>query len=124
VRPGAVGDPVVRMRYEHTNGPFDLVLGPQTNLFTSQPAPSAGPLLNWLLEAPRTQELSRKIYGLRVFTAHRDGRLHTNEALLDREPWPAAEAVVADSGAPLPEGLVGMRFLGLLVPTPAIPATS
>jgi hypothetical protein len=77
---------------------------------------SAKPLLDRLLEALRAEGLSRKVHGLRLFVAHQDGRLHTNEVLLDSETWPAGEAVVADSPAPLPDGMVAVRVFGLLVP--------
>lgn len=116
LRPGAVGDQVEREHYEHPSGAFDLVLGAQLNLFTDRPVPSAGPLLDRLLQALRAVHLSGKVHGLRLFVAYRDGRLQTNEVLLDSEQWPAGEAVVADSKAPLPDGLVAVRIFGLLVP--------
>ena len=56
------------------------------------------------------------MHWLRLFTAHRDGQLQTNEVLLDSEQWPGGEAVVASSQAPLPDGLVAVRIFGLLVP--------
>lgn len=117
LRSDAAADQVEREHYEHPSGAFDLVLGAQLNLFASRPVPSAGPLLDRLLEALRAQELSRKIHGLRMFIAYRDGRLQTNEVLLDSERWPAGEAVVADSQAPLSDGMVAVRIFGLLVPT-------
>ena len=116
LRPGAAADQVRRERYEHPGGSFDLVLGPQLNYFASQPVPAARPLLDRLLEALRKETLSPKVHSLRLFVAHQDGRLHTNEVLLDSETWPAGEAVVADSQAPLPEGMVAVRVFGLLVP--------
>jgi hypothetical protein len=116
LRPGAAPDQVERERYEHPSGPFELVLGAQLNLFTDQPVPSAGPVLDRLLEALRSQPLTRKVHGLRLFLAHHDGRLWNNEVLLDGEPWPGGEAVAADSPAPLPQGRVAVRNFGLLVP--------
>jgi len=77
---------------------------------------SAAPLLHQLLEALCAQHLPREVHGLRLFIAHRDGRLQTNEVLLDSETWPAGEAVVAGSQAPLPDGMVAVRIFGLLVP--------
>lgn len=116
LRPGSAADQVERERYEHPGGTFDLILGPQLNYFANRPVPSAKPLLDRLLEALRAEGLSRKVHGLRLFVAHQDGRLHTNEVLLDSETWPAGEAVVADSPAPLPDGMVAVRVFGLLVP--------
>jgi hypothetical protein len=49
--------------------------------------------------------------------AFRDGQLQTNEVLLDSEPWRAGEAAVADSQAPLPDGMVAVRIFSLLVPS-------
>ncbi|GGV02211.1 hypothetical protein GCM10010182_19790 [Actinomadura cremea] len=116
LRPGAAPDQVVRERYEHPAGPFELVLGAQLNLFADRPVPPAGPLLDRLLEALRSEPLTRKVHGLRLFAAHHDGRLETNEVLLDGEPWPGGQAVVAGGPAPLPDGRVAVRLFGLLVP--------
>lgn len=118
LRPGAASGQVERERYEHPDGAFDLVLGAQVNLF-AETVPSAEPLLDRLLEALRAERLSRKVHGLRLFVAHHDGGLLTNEVLLDSEPWPGGEAVVAQSPAPLPEGRVAVRVFGLLVPADA-----
>jgi hypothetical protein len=114
--PGAAPDQVERERYEHPSGAFELVLGAQINLFTDRSVPSTGPLLDRLLEALRAEPLTRKVHGIRLFIAYHDGRLQTNEVLLDSEQWPRGEAVVADSRAPLPDGSVAMRTFGLLVP--------
>ncbi|MFI7636740.1 DUF6348 family protein [Nonomuraea sp. NPDC049400] len=114
--PGAAPDQVERKRYDHPSGAFELVLGPQINLFADRSVPSAGPLLDRLLETLRAEPLTRKVHGLHLFTAYHDGRLQTNEMLLDNEPWPGGEAVVADSQAPLPDGRVAVRIFGLLVP--------
>ncbi|MBB2913123.1 hypothetical protein FHS43_004421 [Streptosporangium becharense] len=116
LRPGAAPDQVERERYDHPGGAFELVLGPQINLFTDRSVPYAGPLLDRLLEALRAEPLTRKVHGLRVFIAYHDGRLQINEVLLDNEQWPGGEAVVADSRAPLPDGRVAVRIFGLLVP--------
>jgi hypothetical protein len=62
--------------------------------------PAAGPLLHQLLEALRAEPLTRAVHWLRLFTAYRDGQLQTNEVLLDSEPWPGGETVVANSEAP------------------------
>ena len=107
---------VERGYYEHPGGAFDLVLGSQLNFFTDRPVPSAGPLLDRLLQALRAEDLSRKAHGLRLFIAYRDGHLQTNEVLLDSEQWSAGEAVVADSEAPVPDGMVAVRVFALLVP--------
>ncbi|WP_181777581.1 DUF6348 family protein [Amycolatopsis pittospori] len=115
LRPGAASDQVERERYEHPDGAFELVLGAQINLF-AETVPSAEPLLDRLLEALRAEPLGRKVHGLRLFVAHHDGELLNNEVLLDSEPWPGGEAVVADSPATLPEGRVAVRVFGLLVP--------
>lgn len=117
LNPGAASDQVEREHYQHPSGAFDLVLGAQINLFADRPVPSAGPLLDRLLEALRAEPLTRKVHGLRLFVAYHEGRLQTNEVLLDSEEWPGGEAVVADSRAPLPDGRVAMRIFGLLVPT-------
>jgi hypothetical protein len=116
LRPGAAPDQVERERYEHPSGTFELVLGAQINLFTDRSVPSARPLLDRLLETLRAEPLTRKVHGIRLFIAYHDGRLQTNEVLLDSEPWPGGEAVVADSKAPLPDGRVAVRIFGLLVP--------
>jgi hypothetical protein len=116
LRPGAAPDQVERERYKHPSGAFELVLGAQINLFTDRPVPSAEPLLDRLLEALRAEPLSRKVHGLRLFLAYHDGQLKTNEVLLDSDQWPGGEAVVADSQAPLPDGMVAVRIFGLLVP--------
>ena len=49
------------------------------------------------------------MHWLRLFTAHRDGQLQTNEVLLDSEQWPGGKTVVANS-------MVAVRIFGLLVP--------
>ncbi|MEU5877064.1 DUF6348 family protein [Spirillospora sp. NPDC047279] len=116
LNPGAAPDQVQRERYEHPDGPFELVLGAQLTMFTDRPVPSAGPLLDRLLVELRARPLTRKVHGLRVFTAHNDGRAQSTEVLLDSEPWPAGEAVVAHHPAPLPDGRVAVRLFGLLVP--------
>lgn len=116
LRPGAVPEQVERERYEHPGGPFELVLGAQINMFAGRPVPSAGPLLDRMLEALRAEPLTRKVHGLRLFTAYNEGRLETNEVLLDGEPWAAGQMVVANSPAPLPDGRVAVRVFGLLVP--------
>jgi hypothetical protein len=116
LRPGAAPDQVERERYEHAGGAFELILGAQLNLFADRPVPSAGPLLDLLLDALRSEPLTRKVHGLRLFLAHHDGRLQTNEVLLDGERWPRGEAVAAGSPAPLPDGSVAVRIFGLLVP--------
>ena len=116
LRPGAAADQVERERYEHPSGAFELVLGAQLNLFTDRPVPSTGPLLDRLLEALRAEPLTWKAHGLRLFVAYQDGQVQTNEVLLDSEPWPGGEAVVADVRAPLPDGMVAVRNFGLLIP--------
>ncbi|RSN30981.1 hypothetical protein DL990_21480 [Amycolatopsis sp. WAC 01416] len=116
--PGAAPDQVTRERYEHPDGVFELVLGAQITLFTDAML-SAEPVLDRLLEALRAEKLGRKVHGLRLFVAHHDGGLLNNEVLLDSEPWPAGEVVVAESPAPLPEGRVAVRVFGLLVPVDA-----
>ncbi|MGP4028394.1 DUF6348 family protein [Actinomadura sp. 3N407] len=116
LRPGAAPEQVVRERYEHPGGAFELVLGAQLTMFTDRPVPSAGPLLDRLSEALRQVPLTPRVHGLRLFVAYHDGRLQTNEVLLDNEPWPGGEAVVAGSPAPLPDGRVAVRLFGLLVP--------
>ncbi|RFS82658.1 hypothetical protein D0T12_24705 [Actinomadura spongiicola] len=116
LRPGAAPDQVERSRHEHPGGMFELVLGHQVNTFTDQTVPSIEPLLDRLLDTLRAEPLTRKVHALRVFTAYQDGRLQTNEVLLDSRPWPAGETVVAGSPAPLPTGMVGTRVFGLLVP--------
>ncbi|MFI0406796.1 DUF6348 family protein [Actinomadura sp. 3N508] len=120
LRSGAAPDQVERERYEHPDGAFELVLGAQINLFADRPVPSAAPLLDRLLEALRSQPLTRKVHGLRFFVAHHDGRLETNEVLLDNQEWSGGKAVVADSAAPLPEGRVAVRLFGLLVPVDSV----
>lgn len=116
LRPGAAPDHVERERYEHPDSAFDLVLGAQLNLFAE--APPVGPLLDRLLTALRKEPLSRDVHGLRLFVAHDDGQLVNNEVLLDSEPWPGGEAVVAESQAPVAGGRVAVRVFGLLVPVP------
>lgn len=116
LRPGAAPDHVERERYDHPSGAFELVLGSQINRFAKGPVPSAGPLLDRLLEALRAEQLTRKVHGLRLFVEYHDGRLQTNEVLLDSEQWPGGETVVADSQALLAHGWVAVRIFGLLVP--------
>ncbi|MFG2091499.1 DUF6348 family protein [Spirillospora sp. NPDC048824] len=124
LRPGAASDQVVRERYEHPGGAFELVLGAQLTMFTDRAVPSAGPLLDRLLDELRSVPLTRRVHGLRLFTAYHDGRLQTNEVLLDGEPWPGGEAVVADSPAPLPHGRVAVRLFSLLVPADGVQYSS
>ncbi|MGH3242153.1 MAG: DUF6348 family protein [Spirillospora sp.] len=114
--PGTAADQVERERYEHPGGAFDLVMGAQINMFADRPVPSAGPLLNRLLDALRREPLTRRVHALRVFISHRDGRLQDNEVLLDSAPWAGGRAVAADTPAPLPDGLVAVRLFCLLVP--------
>jgi hypothetical protein len=116
LRPGAAPDQVERKRYEHPSGPFQLVLGAQINTLADRPVPSAGPLVDQLLEALRAEQLTPKVHSLRVFTAYHDGQLQTNEVLLDSEQWPLGQAMVADRQALLPEGRAAVRIFGLLVP--------
>lgn len=116
LRPGAAPDQVQRERYEHPGGPFELVLGAQINLFADRPVPPAGPLLDRMLDALRTEPLTRKVHWLRFFLAYRDGRLQTNEVLLDGGTWPGGTAVAADAQAPFPGGMVAVRLFVLLVP--------
>lgn len=117
LRPGSAADHVQREPYEHPDGMFDLVLGPQLVLFTDQPVPPARQQLDALLDALRGQRLSPQVHALRLFLSFRDGRLQTNEVLLEGETWPAGEAAVADARAPLPDGTVAIRIFALLVPT-------
>ncbi|XRQ13824.1 DUF6348 family protein [Actinomadura welshii] len=119
LRPGAAPDQVQRTRYEHPGGAFGLVLGPQLTMFTDRPAPSAEPLLERVQEALRAESLTREVHWLRLFVAYQDGRLLTNEVLLDNEPWPGGQAVTASSAAPLAEGNIAVRIFGLLVPADA-----
>jgi hypothetical protein len=116
LRPGASPGQVERERYEHPSGAFELVLGAQINMFADRPVPSAGPLLDRLMEALRAEPLTRKVHGIRLFIAYHDGRLQTNEVLLDGDQWLGGEAVVAGDQAPLPDGRVAVRVFGLLVP--------
>ncbi|KAA8883739.1 hypothetical protein F3087_37365 [Nocardia colli] len=119
LRPGSADDHVQRERYEHPDGVFDVVLGPQINMFTDRPVPPVTPLFEKLLNALRGVPLTRKVHGLRLFIAYRDGELATNEILLDYEQWPGGNAVVADSQAPLRDGYVAIRIFSLLVPVDA-----
>ncbi|MGW4131349.1 MULTISPECIES: DUF6348 family protein [Amycolatopsis] len=116
--PGAAADQVDRERYDHPDGPFELVLGAQITLFAEN-VPSVEPLLDRLLEALRAEKLSRKVHGLRLFVAHNEGALLNNEVLLDSRPWSGGEAVVADHPALVAEGRVATRVFGLLVPIDA-----
>ncbi|WP_410657524.1 DUF6348 family protein [Amycolatopsis sp. lyj-112] len=118
LRPGTASDQVERERYEHPDGVFHLLLGAQINLFLEH-APSVSPLLDSLLESLRAEPLVQKAHALRLFVAYENGRLQTNEVLLNSEPWPRGEAVIAEHQAPLPEEKVAMRVFGLLVPAPA-----
>jgi hypothetical protein len=72
-------------------------------MFTDRPVPSAGPLLDQLLQALRAEPLSRKVHWLRLFIAYNHGQLQANEVLLDSE-------------APVSEERVAVRIFGLLVP--------
>ncbi|RBQ16879.1 hypothetical protein DP939_27830 [Spongiactinospora rosea] len=116
LRPGAAPGQVERQRYEHPGGPFEVVLGPQINLFTDLQVPPAAPLLDRLLDALRAEPLTRKVHGLRLFVAYHDGLLQTNEVLLDNAPWPTGETIAAHADAPLPDGNVAIRLFALLVP--------
>ncbi|MEU8341113.1 DUF6348 family protein [Spirillospora sp. NPDC048832] len=116
LRPGAAPGQVQRERYEHPSGAFELVLGAQLTMFADRPVPPAGPLLDRLLDALRSQPLTRRVHWMRFFVAHHEGRLQSNEVLLDGAAWPAGEAVVAGSPAPLPDGRVAVRLFSLLVP--------
>lgn len=116
LRPGAAPDQVQRERYEHPDGVFEFVLGSQLNLFADRPVAPAGPQLDTLLDTLRAHHLSPQVHALRLFLAFRDGQLQTNEVLLDSETWPAGEAAMAGTRAPLPDGVVAIRVFGLLVP--------
>ncbi|MEV6823939.1 DUF6348 family protein [Amycolatopsis sp. NPDC051102] len=117
LRPGAAAGQVTRERYDHPDGPFDLVLGPWITLFTDEEVPGTRALLDQLLAALRAEPLTRQVHALRLFSAHHDGRLQSSEVLVDSEPWAAGEALVASQAAPLP-GRVAVRVFGLLVPVP------
>jgi hypothetical protein len=112
----ACADQVTWERYEHPGGPFDLCLGSQLHLYSPGAPAEFGPILDALLDALRGVELSRAVHALRVFTCHQEGALTTNEVLLDNEPWPAGEAVVAGAPWQVPGAMVGTRLFGLLAP--------
>lgn len=112
----AAGDNVYIERYQHPAGEFELLLGAQVDLFATEPVPSAEPLFDQLLAALKDVPLSRAVHALRFFTAHQDGRLLTNEVVLDGEPWETGMKVAASFPAPLPAGPVGVRVFAFLVP--------
>jgi hypothetical protein len=72
------------------------VLGAQINMFTDRSVPPSWPLVEQLLGTLRAEPLTRKVHSLRVFVAYRNGKLEENDVLLDSEPWPRGEAVVAN----------------------------
>ncbi|HEX6686627.1 MAG TPA: DUF6348 family protein [Candidatus Limnocylindrales bacterium] len=113
---GACQDQVSWEPYPHPAGTFQLCVGPQITMFSPEPAPPAGPLLDSLLDSLRRVPLSGAVHWLRVFTSHRDGQPQTNEVLLDGEPWADGEQAVAASPAPHPNGMVGLRIFAILLP--------
>jgi len=115
----AAADQVEWESYAHPAGPFDLCLGPQLTLYAPGNAPPAGPMLDRLLAALRDVPLSREVHWLRRFTCYQDGRLQTNEVLLDGEPWAAGETIAAAAPPPPATALIGVRMFGMLVPAPA-----
>ncbi|MFD0593326.1 DUF6348 family protein [Catellatospora coxensis] len=102
-------------RYEHPSGPFDVCVGPQINFF-AQDVPPAGDAFYAVLGALRDMPLSRQAHGLRVFLCYRDGRLMTNEVLLDNEPFPAGMATVPEQRDDLPQPMAAFRIFAMLVP--------
>jgi hypothetical protein len=114
---GACQDQVSWEPFPHRAGHFDLCLGPQMTLYTREAGPPLAPLIDQLLWALREVPLSRAIHSLRLFTSHQDGRLQTNEVLLDGEPWADGEAIVAAAPPPAVAAReIGTRVFGLLVP--------
>jgi Family of unknown function (DUF6348) len=107
-------------RYEHPGGPFDLCLGPQLNLFSPEPAPPVGPLLDALLDKLRQEPLSPAVHWIRLFLNYQDGRLACNEVLLDNDTWEAGQDTVAaanlDAGNDAGNGFRGIRIFGMLTP--------
>jgi hypothetical protein len=117
LRPGASADQVQRKEYAHPEGSFTAVVGATVTMFADRAVPPAGPLLDRLLEALRTEPLTRKVHTLSLLIAHTEGVLQTGEVILDDIPWPAGQAIVADAPAPFPHGVTAYRVFSLLVPS-------
>jgi Family of unknown function (DUF6348) len=81
-----------------------------------------GPVLDALITALRGVPLARAVHSLRVFTIHHERELRTVEVLLDNQPWPAGQSLVASTIATpdTPHGL-GIRLFALLSPAAQAP---
>ncbi|MEU7819432.1 DUF6348 family protein [Catellatospora sp. NPDC049133] len=108
-------DQVEWERYEHPSGPFDVCVGPQISFF-AQDIPPAGDAFGAVLTALHAVPLSRQAHGLRVFLCYQNGRLITNEVLLDNEPCPAGMATVPEQRDDLPQQMAAFRIFAMLVP--------
>jgi hypothetical protein len=112
----ACADQVSWESYHHPGGDFDLCTGPHLQLFSDAEGPGLRGALDRMLGALRQTALARKIHWLRIFTCHDHRRLTTNEVLLDGEPWPAGESIMASLTPPTTSDLTGVRLFALLIP--------
>jgi Family of unknown function (DUF6348) len=112
----ACADQVSWESYHHPGGDFDLCTGPHLQLFSDAEGPGPRGALDRMLGALRQTALARKIHWLRIFTCHDHRRLTTNEVLLDGEPWPAGESIMASLTPPTTSDLTGVRLFALLIP--------
>jgi hypothetical protein len=63
-----------------------------------------------------TRNLSREVHWLRVFATGSRGAIELVEALLDNEPWPEGEQIIADAGWDLVEPLWAARWFMVIAP--------
>jgi hypothetical protein len=102
--------------YHHRGGDFDLYTGPPLQLFSDAEGPDLPGALDRMLGALEQTALARKIHWLRIFTCHRDHQLTANEVLLDGQPWPPGESIVARMTPPTTSDLISARLFALLIP--------
>jgi hypothetical protein len=103
--------------YHHRGGDFDLCIGPLLQQFSEAEGPDLSGALDRMLGALEQTALARKIHWLRIFTCHQQHQLTANEVLLDGQPWPAGESIVARLAPPATGDLISARLFALLIPS-------
>jgi hypothetical protein len=103
--------------FHHRGGEFDLCTGLLLwQRWGDGERPDLPGAFDRILGALEQMELTRKIHSLRIFTAHHDHQLTANEVLLDGQPWPSGETIVAQLTPPPTSDLITTRLFALLIP--------
>jgi len=102
--------------YHHRGGDFDLYTGPILQQFSDAEGPDLPGALDRMLGALEQTALTQKIHWLRIFTCHQHHQPTANEVLLDGQPWPTGESIVAHLAPPTTSDLISARLFALLIP--------